>query len=391
MKKERLNELNRLMEEQINCGSIRGASVCVIHNNEVQFRNQMGHANFEKGIPMKEDTIFRLYSMTKPVTSVAVMILYERGLLDLMSPVENYLEGFKNQKVLRESGYEELQSPVTIQHLLDMTAGVVYPDSSFAAGNEMQKLFSQVEEGLRNGTSIPTVEFMNEVGRRPLEFQPGESWRYGACADVLGAVVEVVSGMKYGEFLKKEIFEPLGMVDTDFYVPVEKQHRFAEFYEYKEDKKALEPCSWRHLALTDCLTPPAFESGGAGLVSTIDDYAKFARMLCNGGSLDGVTILGRKTVEAMAQNHLTDEQLKTYNWDQLVGYGYGNLVRVMIDPSACSSNGTVGEYGWDGWTGTYFFNDPKENLIMLYMIQKCGGGDPQLMRKMRNVIYGALD
>ena len=206
MKKERLKELNRLIQKQINLGSIRGASVCVIQNDEVQFKNQLGYADYEKGLPMQGDTIFRMYSMTKPVTSVAVMILYERGLLDLMSPVATFLEGFKNQKVRRQTGYEELVRPVTIQHLLDMTAGIVYPDSSFAAGNEMQKLFSQVEEGLRNGRNISTVEFMNEVGKQPLEFQPGESWRYGACADVLGAVVEVVSGMKYGEFLKKEIF-----------------------------------------------------------------------------------------------------------------------------------------------------------------------------------------
>lgn len=386
-----LSYLKDVIEKEINAGEINGSSIRVIHNNNIVYDEIFGFANKEKGVPTSKDTIYRLFSMTKPVTAVAVMILYERGVLDLLSPVSYYLEGFEEQKVYTKDGLVEANRNVTIKDLLNMTSGVVYPDESFEAGLIMAELFKEADLRQSQGNPMGTIELCNRIGQVPLEFQPGEKWRYGSSADVLGAVVEIASNMRYSEFLKKEIFEPLGMVDTDFYVPQEKHHRFAANYLYDDNQKKLIPFNGGFLAIYDQMSPPAFESGGAGLVSTVNDYSRFALMLANGGSLDGVRILGPKTVEYLTRPQLTKEQAVSYDWDTQYGYSYGNLMRCMVDPVQAVSNGTVGEFGWDGWTGNYFFVDPKENLIMIYMIQRGGGGDRVMRRKMRQIIYGAIN
>lgn len=391
MNTEQLNYIAPLIENEINNNQISGASMLIIQNNQEIFRDVYGLADKENNKAITTDTIFRLYSMTKPVTTVATMILYERGLLDLYAPVSRYLDGFKNQKVYTSDGLVDVKKEATIQDLLNMTSGVVYPDQSYEVGIMMQKLYDEVDEKANNGTPVNTVDLCNMIGKMPLEFHPKEGWRYGASADILGAVIEIVSGKKYSDFLKDEIFKPLGMIDTDFYVPKEKLDRFSVLYEYKDDVKNIVPCTWNFLGLRDYLTPPAFESGGAGLVSTINDYQKFALMLVNGGTYNGIRILGRKTVEYLSKNQIDEKQAKGYNWDQLKGYGYGNLMRTMVNTELAASNGSLGEYGWDGWAGNYFFIDPKEQLVMIYMIQKCGGTNPEVTRKIRSIIYSTIE
>lgn len=369
-----------------------GAAVSVIHKGEEVFRNEYGMADREKNIPMERDSIFRCYSMTKPVTSVAVMTLVEAGDLSLSDAVSIYLPGFRDQKVLTEDGLVPVEREVTIQDLMDMTAGVVYPDASFPAGAVMQEMIDEYYRKIfEEDEPTTTYDLANLIGQQPLAFQPGTQWNYSFCADVLGAVVEVISGKTYGEYLKEKIFEPLGMVDTDFYVPEEKQNRFCQNYQYMPESQTMEPCTWQHLGLSYFhLKKPAFESGGAGLVSTIDDYAKFARMMLGKGTVDGVRILGRKTVEWMTQNHLDENQIKTLDWEALKGYGYGNLMRVMIDEEHAEMLGSNGEYGWDGWLGSYVCMDPKEDLAIIYVIQKCGGNGFRDVQVIRNIVYSAL-
>lgn len=390
MEMKNLQNLSTVIQQEIASGAINGAAIRLIHKNETVYQAELGYADKERGIKIQPDTIYRMFSMSKPITAVAAMILYERGMLNLLSPVSDYLDGFKNQKVLTDTGLVDVVRPVTIQDLLNMTSGVAYPDESFEVGRRMGKLFAEVERAHHEGKEVGTVDFCNLIGQVPLEFQPGERWRYGANADVLGAVIEVITGKSFGSFLKEEIFEPLHMVDTGFYVPEEKQERFAQIYEYNYEKNCLEPFTGDFLAIFDQKTPPAFESGGAGLVSTVNDYSRFALMLANGGTLDGVRILGRKTVDYLATPQLTKEQAVTYNWDALTGYSYGNLMRCLVDPAKAASNGTIGEYGWDGWTGNYFFIDPKEELIMIYMIQRGPGTNPTMFRKLRSIVYSAL-
>lgn len=390
MEYENLKRANALIQREIDNSVISGAAIRIIHQNEIVYQDEIGHADLENRKPIAPDTIYRLYSMTKPITAVAVMILYERGCLNLLSPVSDYLEGFRNQKVTTDNGLVDAVRPVTIQDLLNMTSGVVYPDGSFEAGRLMGALYDEVEKEYHDGTPADTVNFCNRMGLVPLEFQPGERWRYGASADILGAIVEIASGKKFSTFLQEEIFEPLGMVDTAFYVPEEKYHRFAQTYDYDMNLKKLVPFTNSFLGIYQYKTPPAFESGGAGLVSTVEDYSHFAMMLVNGGTYNGKRILGHKTVEYLTTPQLTEKQAVTYDWDSIAGYSYGNLLRVLVDPVKAVSNGTIGEFGWDGWTGNYFFVDRKEQLVLIYMIQRCGGTNPNFMRRLRSIIYGAL-
>ncbi len=380
--------LRKRMRQEIDDGYINGSAIRIIHDGEIIYEDELGYADKEKGIPIRKDTIYRIYSMTKPVTAVAAMILYERGLLDLFAPVSDYLSGFKDQKVLTKDGLKAAKRPAAVKDLLNMTSGVVYPDQTCEAGRIMEELYTRLAKQGEEGSPVNTVDFCNLIGTQPLEFEPGERWRYGASADVLGAVIEIISGKKLSVFLQEEIFTPLGMADTGFYVPEEKSNRFAMIYELIAGR--LEPCSWTHLGLGDFKTPPAFESGGAGLVSTVEDYSRFAEMLLNGGTYGKERILGSKTVEYLSTPQLSAEQLLSMDWDSLQGYGYGNLMRVLTDPVKAAGNGSVGEFGWDGWTGNYFFVDPKENLIMVYMMQKCDGGRLTALRAMRSILYGLL-
>lgn len=387
---DNLRHLSQIIRKEIDKGAISGAAIKVIHDNKTVYQDEIAYADMEKQATIKRDTIYRLFSMTKPVTAVAAMILFERGQLNLLAPVSDYLEGFRNQKVLTPEGLVDAARPATVQDLLNMTSGLVYPDESFEAGKLMGDLYAEIDNAYHNGMPTSTIDFCNRIGQVPLEFHPGERWRYGASADVLGAVIEVASGKKFSEFLKEEIFIPLHMPDTAFYVPEDKLDRFAQIYDYNYEKRKLFPYIGDFLAIYDFTQPPAFESGGAGLVSTIEDYSHFTEMLVNRGTYNGTRILGRKTVEFIATPQLTKEQAASYDWDSIAGYSYGNLMRTLVDPVKAGSNGSIGEFGWDGWTGNYFMVDPKEKLVMIYMVQRCGGTNPDFMRRLRSIIYGSL-
>lgn len=385
------DQVERLIQEEVQKNRIAGANVMFLKDNQEIYHKNIGWANIEKKMPIKSNTIFRLYSLSKPVAAVATMILYERGMLDLSANVREFLPGFQNQKVITEEGLVPLNRDVTLLDLLAMTSGLVYPDED-EAGKQMQALFSRVEDEMKQGKLTKTVALANEIGKRPLAFQPGETWRYGTSTDVMGAVIEVVSGKSLSEFYREEIFEPLGMLDTGFYVPEEKQDRFAELYDqtFVDGKSILEPAKDRHLCLTKCLIPPAFESAGAGLVSTITDYAKFANMLCFDGTYDGIRILGRKTVDFMTQNQLSEKALHDFSWDHLKGHGYGFFQRILISQTEAGTNASLGEFGWDGWSGPYVTIDRAERFVMLYMIQICGYSNWCLLRKIRAVANSAL-
>ena len=391
MNKNKLELMTAAIKNEIDSGNIVGASLCIIKNNKEVYRNEFGYANKETRAPMKRDTIYRMFSMSKPITAVAAMILFERGEIDLLYPVSRYLKGFENQKVSTSKGLVTTKKEVTIRDLLNMTSGIAYPDDNFEAGVQMANIYKDIKQKLESGHPTSTIDYCNQIGGVPLAFEPSESWLYGASADILGAVIEIVSGKKFSQFLKDEIFIPLQMVDTDFYVPTEKLDRFAQIYEYNAEQGRLNPFLDNFLGLNNYLTPPAFESGGAGLVSTINDYSKFALMLLNGGAYEGARILGRKTVDFLTQNQLDEKQQASFQWDNLVGYGYGNLMRVLTNKSKAATNGSLGEFGWDGWTGNYFFVDPEEKLIMLYMIQKTQTGLTDFTRKLRAILYSSLD
>lgn len=381
--------MDRLMEQEVESGNVMGASALVLHRGRELYYNAFGLADRERHYAMKRDTIIRLYSMSKPVTAAAVMILAERGGLDLWDPVSKYLPCFAGQKVWdAEKGEIPAEREVTIYDLLNMTSGITYPDEATEPGRRMGALLERLAEARGKGRRVDTQDYMRGIASVPLVFQPGDRWMYGFSADVLGGVVEAACGRSFGSFLRQELFELLEMPDTGFFVPAGKLARFAQAYEQTEN--GLIPHTGAHLG--ECYQEDvAFESGGAGMVSTLDDYAHFATMLVQGGIYKGKHILGRKTVDFMARNHLTERQAQSLDWDSVKGYGYGCLMRILEDGGAAGSNASYGEFGWDGWTGNYVTMDRKEDLVFLYFIQLCGAGTTPLVRKLRMATYGALE
>lgn len=389
--KNKLSRLQELLQEMTRSGYVSGASCLVIQGGEEQCYYEAGLRDIASGLPMTRDTLFRLYSMSKPVTAVAAMILLEEGRIDLADPVCDYLPSFCSQQVMVNDVLVPARRQVTIQDLLNMTSGLTYPGESCAAQVRTALLMDEVIEKLSTPQALTTREITDRLGQIPLAFHPGEKWHYGMSADVLGAVIEVVSGMRFGDFLKERIFVPLGMKDTDFYVPADKQYRLAKVYQAGTD--GLLEASYPHLGISNSMeTPPAFESGGAGLVSTIDDYARFTQMLLHQGTWENRRILAPRTVTFLSQAHL-DPSFDPYvrQWESLAGCSYGNLMRNMIDPGQAITLCSPGEYGWDGWLGVYMTIDPADDLTFLYMQQKTDTGTTAYTRRLRNVVFSALE
>ena len=391
MNLKKLERLGQITQEMTDNGFVAGVSCMVIHHGEEQCYYEAGYRDVSAGLKMTRDTIHRLYSMTKPITAAAVMILLEEGRIDLLDHVSDYLPGFQNQYVFKQGVAVPVTRPMTIQNLLNMTSGLVYLGESNPAEVRSERLIEEIKDKLLTEQALGTVEIANRVGRLPLAFMPGESWQYGLSADILGAVVEVVSGMRFGEFLSKRIFEPLDMKDTAFYVEQNKRERLAKVYRETADGLAEE--TGCHLGIQNKMElSPAFESGGAGLCSTIDDYARFAQMLLGHGTYRGVEILSPRTVEYMTTAHITSAQRRGMEtWESLAGYSYGNLMRIMTAPEEAVYVGSMGEYGWDGWLGPYMMNDPANDMTLLVMQQKCDSGTTTYTRRMRNVMFAALE
>lgn len=391
MKTQKLERLGELAAEMVETGYVAGVNCMVLQHGRELAYYEAGYRDVAANKKMTRDTIFRLYSMTKPVTSAAAMILLEEGKIDLLDPVSKFLPGFQDQYMIEKGVRVPVTKPATIQNLLNMTSGLVYPGEGNPAEIRNTPLMEEIIAKLSTPEALKTVDIANRIGELPLAFMPGTTWQYGLSADVLGAVVEVVSGMSYGEFLKKRIFEPLGMQDTAFYVPAARQDRLAKVYRETEDGLVEEHFS--HLGIQNTMErEPAFESGGAGLTSTIDDYARFTQMLLQKGEYQGKRILSPETVRFMTTAHVSAQQQKgVETWESLAGYTYGNLMRIMTSPESAGGLGSLGEYGWDGWLGTYMMNDPAHELTFLMMYQRTDSGTVGYSRKMRNVLFAALE
>lgn len=382
----RLGRINVVMQRYVDEGKYAGILTMIARRGQIAHLDCFGMMDVEAGKPMQPDAIFRIYSMSKPITSVAVMMLYEEGHFELNTPVSEFIPGFKDAKVFvqeTESGLElaDLEREVTIHDLLTHTSGLSYgSDENSPVDALYRRAFPRSEEG--------TLEKMVEVlPTLPLRFQPGQGWCYSFSTDVLGYVVQAVSGQTFDVFLTQRIFEPLGMVDTGFYVPAEKLDRFAALYGGAEegDLRLIEaPATSRYAK------PPAFLSGGGGLVSTVRDYVRFAQMLLDGGELDGVRLLGCKTVELMMMNHLPEALLPfaVNPGEPTWGYGFGLGGKVMMDPPRAGILGSRGEYSWSGVASTGFWVDPQEEVIGLIMAQLMPF--QSLVNALRVLVYQAL-
>jgi CubicO group peptidase (beta-lactamase class C family) len=356
---ERLERLAQVTQAHVETGRLPGAVILLARYGKIAYFTSFGFRDRANEAPMTTDAIFRIYSMTKPITSVAVMMLHEEGKLQLYDPVSLYLPELTKLKVgveitdlgTGQKTFETVQAQrdITIQDLLRHTSGFTY---GRRGDTQVHELYLEAKIGNRNDTNAALVAKLSQL---PLLYQPGTRWEYSVSTDVLGRLVEVVSGQSLGEFFAERIFRPLGMQDTAFQVPADKLDRAAQPWA----RPGGPPMTPRF----DVAVAPTFQSGGGGLVSTAMDYLRFAQMLLNGGEGAGVRLLGRKTVEFMTADHLGSIPYPRPR----MGFGLGFQVR--RDAGIARLPGSVGEYGWAGAAGTLFWIDPQEHLIAIYMIQ----------------------
>ena len=394
-----LKRLNTAIQREIDRGVFPGAVMLLHHQGHVVHRMAYGLQNPQTGVPMRDDSVFRIYSMTKPVVSVALMMLVEEGRLRLRDPVAQHLPEFAAlewAEVQRDArGRETLKrhplpptAPATptvplVHDLLRHTAGLTY--GSF--GSSLLKT-AYIEAGLESGKDDNTA-FSKRLATLPLAYPPGRIWEYSRATDLIGALIERISGQSLGAFLQERIFGPLKMVDTGFHLPPDQHHRLAEAF-------PVDPLSGNPVRLLDVRKPRVFESGGGGLVSTAADYLRFARMLRGGGSLKGTRLLSPKTVALMTSDHLGADIIRasrvpgaTTGYLPGPGYGFGLGFAVRVAPGEAGVPGSVGDYHWSGLAGTYFWIDPAEDLIAVWMMQAPDQRD-QVWALCKSLVYAAL-
>jgi CubicO group peptidase (beta-lactamase class C family) len=399
MSARRLQRIRPAMEAYINRGVYAGFNTLIARHGKVVHAEQFGWRDKEAGSPMTADTIFRLYSMTKPIVCVALMTLLDEGRFRLIDPLAKYIPAFGTVKVREDDGSLVNQArPVMLRDLMTHMSGLTY---GFVDESPVGKMY----QGAKLSDAQCSLEAaIDDLARFPLAFQPLARWRYSVGIDVLARVIEVISGRPLGAFLRERLFDPLGMVDTAFGVPSEKRDRLAAMYGRPDVnapgvtvRSGLE--AWAK-GVNDRLdvsksypvdSPDVFMRGGHGLFGTIGDCYRFAQMLANGGELDGVRILGRKTLELMHLNHVPAALLPLdVGGLPLPGYGFGLGSRVLLDVAQSGAPGSVGEFGWSGAAKTHYWVDPKEDLVGLFMTQSMMSFDlPEL--DLRALAYQAVE
>jgi CubicO group peptidase (beta-lactamase class C family) len=386
--RDRLAVLTRIIQADIDAMRIPGAVMLLARDGKVAYEQALGLQDPASQMPMTIDSIFRIYSMTKPIVSVAAMMLVEEGKLLLSDPVSTYLPELKNMKVGIESIGKDgkpvlelvpAQQEMTVQDLLRHTSGLTY--GSF--GSSLVKT-EYIKAGVE-GKHITNEQLLQRLAHLPLAYQPGTTWEYSRSTDVLGALIERISGSALDVFLDERIIKPLGMVDTGFWVQPAQHHRIAQAF-------ATDPDSGNAIRLLDVTSRPSFLSGGGGMVSTVRDYACFAHMLLNQGELDGVRILSRKTLQLMTSDHLSHMPGATSGASYLPGPGYsfGLGFAVRTASGSAATAGTVGDYTWSGLAGTYFWIDPREKIMAIWMMQ-APEQRHHYRQLYRNLAYAALE
>jgi CubicO group peptidase (beta-lactamase class C family) len=387
---ERITEhLNR---NYIEPQKISGCQVAVARHGHLAYFRNLGHMDLERGKPMADDTIFRIYSMSKPITSIALMQLYEQGLFQLNDPIHRVIPSWREQKVYQggEGEHMELvppESPMTFRHLLSHTAGLSYG----ATSHPVDKLYTANQVARDQGETLQS--FVAKLANVPLHFSPGQRWLYSYATDVCGHLVEALSGTTLDQYFAEHIFEPLGMTDTAFHIDALKAERFAANYERAADKslKLLDDP-----ATSSYLSKPTFFSGGGGLTSTTADYLKFCEMLRCRGKVQGARIIGSRTLELMTRNHLSGGgDLSTmamgdFSETAYDGVGFGLGFAMSLDEVATGALG-AGDYYWGGAASTIFWVDPNEDLVVVFMTQLMPSATFNFRGQLKNIIYSAIE
>ena len=384
---------NHLRQHYIDAGKIPGSLTLVARKGQVCYLEALGQRDVARGLAMTEDTIFRIYSMTKPITSLAIMSLYERGMFSLNDPVHRFIPAWKQLRVRRAGSYplfetEPCRRPMTMRDLLMHTSGLTY---DFMRASNVDYAYRKLGVGYP-GPGYTLEKMIEQLAQLPLEFSPGERWNYSLSTDVLGYLVAVISGMSFPDYLQRQIFEPLGMVDTSFEISPDKVDRLACCYERGEQSMVLNDDNQdSHFA------ERSFYSGGGGLLSTIQDYYRFCQLLENGGSLDGKRIIGSRTLAYMTQNHLPGgvdmSQFATGSFSETgyEGVGFGLGFAQKVDPVKNGFPASRGSYFWGGLASTLFWVDPVEQLTVIFMTQLIPSSSYNFRGQLESIVYGALD
>ncbi|MDZ4369905.1 MAG: serine hydrolase domain-containing protein [Phenylobacterium sp.] len=393
---ERIGE--HLERNYIAPGKIPGCQVSVARHGHLAYFKSFGSMDLERGKPTRDDTIYRIYSMTKPITSVALMMLFERGYFQLNDPVSRYVPSWKNHRVWVSGEGDAMQTeaphrPITFRDVLSHTSGLTYGGGLPGVGiqHPIDKIYRDLK--IRSFDAPDTMDvFMEKLSKVPLRYQPGAAWMYSLATDVCGALVEIISGQPLAQFLHDEIFAPLGMKDTAFQVAPDKVDRFAANYQRGADKtlKLIDDP-----ATSNFTREPVFKSGGGGLTGTSADYLRFCEMLRRGGELDGQRILGPRTVALMHMNHLpggkqlTDLAIGGFSETAYDGVGFGLGFASTLGEVESGGLG-AGDYYWGGAASTIFFVDPKEDLCLVFMTQLMPSGTFNFRGQLKNIIYSAI-
>ena len=392
---DRLRRVDQhLMSRYVEPGKIAGAITLVARRGEVAWLSPLGQMDRERGKPMRADTLFRIYSMTKPITSVALMMLYERGVFSLSDPVHRYIPAWDGLRVYRYGRYpnfvtEPAARPMTIRDLLTHTSGLSY---HIAERSPVDEAYRQVGVGAP-GRSLR--EMVETLAKLPLEFSPGTRWGYSIATDVIGHLVEVLSGQRFDDYLRAQVFEPLGMADTTFTVPANKVGRLAA--NYTRAPGTSETTLMDDPADSPFARPQALLSGGGGLVSTAADYFRFTEMLRRGGELDGKRLLGPRTVAYMTTNHLANGSdlaglatAGSFSETRYDGVGFGLGFYVTIDPVRAQVPCRAGEYGWGGLASTAFWVVPAEDLVVIFLTQLVPSTTFDFRGQLKAIIHSAI-
>jgi CubicO group peptidase (beta-lactamase class C family) len=388
----RLHRITDWMQRYVDDGRFPGSSVLIARHGDIAFTATAGHRDVAGGLPWQRDTLARIYSMTKPVTSVGLMMLYEEARLHLDEPLSSYLPEFTDAVVLRPDAVslddvEAARGPITLQHLLTQRSGLSYGFNGGLLGEayEAQGIDFNPDEG-------PLEMRVRAAARMPLAFEPGTQWGYSIATDVVGRLIEVISGETLDIYLHNRIFEPLGMDDTGFAVGDDKLDRLASLYV---------PGSEGGLRLIEDASNSAYRagkvetfSGGGGLVSTLDDYWRFAEMLRGGGSFGGHRLLSSRTVRLMTSNHLAGDIAaigpKSFAETSFEGVGFGLGFWVVLDPAAALMSANIGDHGWGGMASTVFWVDPVDDLVVVFLTQLVPSSTYPNRRELRALVQGAL-
>jgi CubicO group peptidase (beta-lactamase class C family) len=376
----RLQRMSDAFKREIDKGTLPGATVMVARKGQIGWFDALGKQSPEASKPMAHDSLFRIFSMTKPIVSVGIMMLVEDGHLLINDPVAKFIPEFANQKVgVENNGKLELvplKTQMTVQDLLRHTSGITYDHIGNSRGQQ------QCRRSWLRTPKITNAEHASIVASLPLICQPGSEWNYSRSTDILGRIIEVVSGKSLSAWLTEHILAPLQMAETAFHTGEENAGRLAEPF-------PTDPWTGEKVQLFNMLEKPVMESGGGGLVSTTMDYARFAQMLLSGGTLDGTRIIGRKTLQLMASNHL-GPHVKIDSPLMSPGHGFGLGFCVRTSPGIAPFPGSVGQFFWSGMAGTFFFIDPAEDLFTVFMMQG-PGQRTQIRNLLRDLVYAAVE